>query len=72
LKKINEKKRKKKKVEKKKKKVEKKTKKKKKEREESLWITVVIYSDLCVGNSKFPTRFSILVNVMGLNVGFYL
>jgi len=44
----------------KKKKVEKKN--KKKEGEESLWITVVIHSDLCVGNSKSPTRFSILVN----------
>jgi len=43
----------KKKIEKKKKKFEKKRKKKvdkkKKEGEESLWITVVIHSDLCVG-----------------------
>ena len=37
--------------------------KKKKQGEESLWITVVIHSVLCVwGNSKSPTRFSILVN----------
>jgi hypothetical protein len=35
----------------------------KKKGEESLWITVVIHNDLCVGNSKSPTRFSILVNL---------
>jgi len=50
-----------KKFEKKQKKKEKR--KKLKKRGKTLWITAVIHGVLCVGNSKSPTRFSILVNI---------
>jgi hypothetical protein len=50
----------------KKKKRKKKGKVKKKKREESLWITVVIHSEMCVGDSDSPTQFSILVNVLAI------
>jgi hypothetical protein len=43
-------------------KLKKKNLKKKTKKKKSLWITVVIHSILCVGNSKSPTQFSILVN----------
>jgi hypothetical protein len=48
----------------KKKRKKKEKKKKRKKRKESQWITVVIHSEMCVGDSDSPTRFSILVNVL--------
>jgi hypothetical protein len=48
----------------KKKRKKKEKKKKRKKRKESQWITVVIHSEMCVGDSDSSTRFSILVNVL--------
>jgi hypothetical protein len=51
-----------KKIEKKQKKKEKLEKNKKKSGKESLWITVVIHSEMCVGNIDSPTPFRLCFN----------
>ena len=52
-----------KKIEKKNKKREKLKKKEKKSGKESLWITVVIHSEMCVGEQWFPTPFRLCFNI---------